>query len=79
VQPLAQVYPPEFFNPYGLTGDVVSAAADYSVIGATLGVFAAVLARQTTSELEVAYGEWGSIGAAAAAAVVLVVEGLGGQ
>lgn len=78
MQLLAQVYPPQFFDPYGPTGDVVSAAADYSVIGAMLGVFAAMLAKQTNPALSIAYGEWGSIGAAAAAAVVLVAESLGG-
>ena len=80
---LAQLPPSALFDRYGLTGDVVGAAADYSVIGATVGVFAAMLAKETSAVLatetepgiDPSYGEWGSVGAAAAATVVLLVGG----
>ena len=76
---LAQLTPaPELLDRYGVTGEVVSAAADYSVIGATVGVVAALLAMETDPAIQVSYGEWGAIGAAAAAVVVLVVASLGG-
>jgi hypothetical protein len=64
----------EFTTP--VTKEVVEAAANYSVIGATIGIFMAMLARYTGAPGEIAYGEWGSVGGAAAAAVVVVTQAL---